>query len=282
MDPSTKAQFFEQGGKIVGDLFRMAFNRPVKKKALTADEKDYPQQTEALQKLGQYTVVDLHKDGDVTVKSQGKLYVVTTAGSVFEQQSPVPSVPNPQRIHPIHVKEVEQSEPAAMPALPDTPSQKYSNGPKIKMPTREETSRELKRRLARELYKAELDLAAGLLIAGKPCDCLDVKHSLEIEATAEEMISQEPDNPVYREIVQWLKDNLDKVSVQAIESGQFKEEYPTMASQFKDFRKRVMGTAAFSAMKPSGTSLTLEDAKKMAAEAAAQEVERQWGSVEKK
>ena len=210
----------------MGDLFRMAFNRPVKKKALTADEKDYPQQTEALQKLRQYTVVTLHEDGDVTVKSQGKLYVVTTAGSVFEQQSPAPSVHSPQFVQPRQVKEVEQSEPAAMPALPDTPSQKYSNGPKVNMPTREETSRELKRRLARELYKAELDLAAGLLIAGKPCDCLDVKHSLEIEATAEEMISQEPDNPVYREIVQWLKDNLDKVSVQAIRVASSRKSTP--------------------------------------------------------
>jgi len=43
--------------------------------------------------------------------------------------------------------------------------------PHPELPTPEETTSELKRRLAKELYRAELDLSGGLRIAGKPCDC---------------------------------------------------------------------------------------------------------------
>jgi hypothetical protein len=152
----------------------------------------------------------------------------------------------------------------------------------VSLPTREETTQELKRRLARELYRAELDLAGGLRIAGKPCDCLDNKHILGLEATAEELISQEPSNPVYTEIMQWTKENSPKVTIEAISGGRYAAEYPRMASHFKDFRKRVLGTAAFSAMGESPQTITLEEAKKLAADEAEKEVERQWHSVEKK
>ena len=62
------------------------------------------------------------------------------------------------------------------------------------LPTPEETTQELKRRLGKELYRAELDLSNKLRIAGKPCDCLDAKHTLGLEAVAEELIAQEPSN----------------------------------------------------------------------------------------
>lgn len=152
----------------------------------------------------------------------------------------------------------------------------------ISLPTREETAVELRRRLGRELYKAELDLAGGLKIAGKSCDCLSNKHTLLLEAAAEELISQDPSNPVYTEIIQWVKDNQPKLTVEAIESGKHKKEYPVMASQFKDFRKRVMGTAAISDIKKPPQDITLQEAKKLAAEEAEKEVEERWHSHEKK
>ena len=135
------------------------------------------------------------------------------------------------------------------------------------LPTSKETRLVLKRRLAKELYRAELDLVEGLRIAGKPCDCLDSKHSLGLEAAAEELISSEPDNPAYREILVWLEQNRPKLTIEAISSGQYDHEYPKMAAEFKGFRKRIMGTTE---------PVTLEDAKKLAAEEAAREVERQW------
>jgi len=150
------------------------------------------------------------------------------------------------------------------------------------LPTSEETTAELKRRLARELYRAELDLASKLRIAGKPCDCLDHKHTLGLEATAEELVSQDPGNTVYLEILDWVKTNRPKVTIEAILTGRYDEEYPHMASQFKDFRKRVVGTAAFSALGEVALPITLEQAKKLAADEAAKEVERVWSSQKAK
>jgi hypothetical protein len=152
----------------------------------------------------------------------------------------------------------------------------------IALPTREETNQELKRRLARELYRAELDLAGGLKIAGKPCDCLSNKHTLGLEAMAEELISADPNNPVYNEIIQWIKDNTHKLTVEAIDSGKYAQEYPGLASQFKDFRKRILGTDAFQAMVTNPSKMTLDEAKEIASSQAKKEVERQWHSQEKK
>jgi hypothetical protein len=45
----------------------------------------FPKRDEALKKLGQVTIVEVHDDGDLTVRSGGKLYVVTTDGKTFEQ-----------------------------------------------------------------------------------------------------------------------------------------------------------------------------------------------------
>ena len=142
------------------------------------------------------------------------------------------------------------------------------------LPTREETTGELKRRLAKELYRAELDLSSKLRIAGKPCDCLDSKHTLGLEAAAEELIAQEPGNPVYSEILQWIKNNHPKVTIEAIVSVMYDEEYPQMASEFKRVRKRIMGTTALSAMVQPKEQITLDEAKKLAAEEAAKEVEK--------
>ncbi len=162
---------------------------------------------------------------------------------------------------------------------------------RIVMPTREQTTVELKRRLARELYKAELDLTNGLMIAGRPCDCLSEKHTLELDACAEEMVSQEPDNTVYQEVRQWIVDNQHKVTPEAIVDGKFKAEYPHMARQFKEFRKRVLGTSSSLVVEPrtqnpeprtqnsepkTQNPITLEEAKQIAAKQAAEKVERLW------
>jgi uncharacterized membrane protein (UPF0127 family) len=46
----------------------------------------FPKRTEALDRLGVHDVVHVHDDGDLTVHSRGKLYVVTTEGEVFKQE----------------------------------------------------------------------------------------------------------------------------------------------------------------------------------------------------
>lgn len=115
-------------------------------------------------------------------------------------------------------------------------------------PTTEETTAQLKRRLAKECYKTELDLANGLLINGKPCDCLNDKHALFFESICEELIPLDPQNPIYREILGWVKAALPKATPEAISSGRYDAEYPLMASQMRDFRKRLTGSTSRLAM----------------------------------
>jgi len=49
------------------------------------DPQRFPKGQEALDKLRGYDVVEVHNDGDLTVRSRSKLYVVTTEGQMFEQ-----------------------------------------------------------------------------------------------------------------------------------------------------------------------------------------------------
>lgn len=161
-------------------------------------------------------------------------------------------------------------------AIPGTASTVQGTTLRPELPTTEETTAELKRRLAKELYRAELDLSNKLRIAGKPCDCLEYKHSLGLQAAAEELIAQEPTNRVYSEIIQWLEDNRPKLTIEAIASRKYDEEYPMMASEFKAFRKRIMGTTELRAMRQPERQITLEEAKQLAAQQVAREVEHQW------
>jgi len=165
---------------------------------------------------------------------------------------------------------VEAEEKPAKPSAPAVTPRAAS----IALPTSDETTTELKRRLAKELYRAELDLAAGLKIANRPCDCLSNKHTLMLEAAAEELISQDLGNSVYQEIIDWIGNNASKVSPEVIQSGKYAAEYPHMANEFKNFRKRVFGSVGTA--EKAGGEITLEQAKKMASEEAAKEVERAW------
>lgn len=214
MNPADKARLFEEGGKIVSSLLRVAISRPKRKP--TEEETE-----------------------EVTVGAESY-----TA-----------------RVHPV-VQPLKQS-----------------RSP-IALPTSEETLQDLKRRLRIEIHQAEGDLAAGLLIAGKPCQCLEAKHTEFIEAKALELIPEDPNNTVYLDILQWIKDNQHKVTVEAIHSGKYAAEYPYMASQFRGFRKRLMDSVPTN--EGAGANITLEQAKKLASEEAAKEVERQWHSQEKK
>jgi len=146
------------------------------------------------------------------------------------------------------------------------------------LPTTEETVVELKRRLGKELYRFELDLVGGCKIAGRACDCCGDKHNFGIEATAEELIPMDRD-PTYGEVISWLNTNRGKMTVEASASGIYDAEYPEMARQVREFRKRVMGTEGLGEQQvekveaPVQKDLTLEEAS-VAAEALEQEGER--------
>jgi len=146
------------------------------------------------------------------------------------------------------------------------------------LPTSEETVKELRRRLGKELYRFELDLVGGCKIAGRACDCCGDKHNFGIEATAEELIPMDRD-PTYGEVISWLNTNRGKMTVEASASGIYDAEYPEMARQVREFRKRVMGTEGLGEQQvekveaPVQKDLTLEEAS-VAAEALEQEGEK--------
>ncbi len=155
------------------------------------------------------------------------------------------------------------------------------------MPTTQQTIEELKRRLAKELYRLELDLGGGLRINNLPCDCAGYKHSFGVEATAEELMSYEH-NPLYGKILAWYATHLPEFEPAEIMRHDA-EYYRAMIPDLRGFRKELLGTEPAKLVSPAkpapasaGRTLTLEDAKKLAADQAAREVEKQWYSLKEK
>lgn len=126
----------------------------------------------------------------------------------------------------------------------ETAQQRPSKRPE--MPTTAETVQELKRRLAKELYRMELDLLGGGRIASKPCDCLSEKHHLGIEATAEELMSMDRD-PVYGKIIAWLNTHAPEFVVEEVAKHP-PEHYQALAPEVRTFRKQLMGTEKLGAL----------------------------------
>ncbi len=129
------------------------------------------------------------------------------------------------------------------------------------MPTTEETVTDLKRRLAKEMYRFQLDLASGCKIAGKPCDCCDKHPLLGIESLVEELVPMDPSNGIYSECTQWIKANAEKLTVEASASGAYDKEYPYMAAAWRGFRKNLLGTESLIAMTAPEGQTSLEEAK---------------------
>lgn len=111
----------------------------------------------------------------------------------------------------------------------------------------EETINYQNREMGKVLIQMERHLAQGMIIAGKPCDCIG-KHLVDLEALAEETITMVSNPEVYLEIMEWLKDIAPKTTVEANESGVFKQEYPGMSRKARDFRKQLLGTLDYKAL----------------------------------
>lgn len=111
----------------------------------------------------------------------------------------------------------------------------------------EETIAWQRRQLAKELYSLQKNLATNGLINGKSCDCIAGKHTLGLEALAEETMAMHHD-PVYQEMLDWNKDVAAKGTPKAILSGRYTEDYQRMAQEARGFRKRLVGTLDTRAM----------------------------------
>ena len=165
--------------------------------------------------------------------------------AILEKQSEIinrlPSGATPlQAAHKVAVK---QPKPTAFTESVDdreweSASNPYLGAAAVELPTTEETIAALRQRLVKELYRVELDLQGGGRIAGKPCDCLSRhKHSVGIEATAEELMSYE-NNPIYSEIIAWFNQHgpeFDPAIIAQNEPGY----YQGLAPEIRNFRKQL-------------------------------------------
>ena len=76
-------------------------------------------------------------------------------------------------------------------------------------------------------------------IYGKPCDCGQRRHILEIEDLAEDTV-QMVDNPnVYYRIIEVGKELEPKVTLDAIGTGHYDDEYPKYARTYRDLCKQL-------------------------------------------
>jgi len=142
-----------------------------------------------------------------------------------------------------------------------------------------------KREIGKLLLRMESHYAQRLRIKGIPCDCGAGKHLLDLESLCEETIPMVDNPQVYYGVLEWIKEVGPKSTDVAAKSLIYDGEYPSFSHQARDFRKEIIGSLDPSTLfpqKPGEPQITLEGAKKMAAEEAAKEVEEKWHSQEKK
>jgi len=127
-----------------------------------------------------------------------------------------------------------------------------------------------------ELWLLEGHLKNNCLGCGGDVECC-WKHTQNTLDSVRETQSMTTE-PLYREAAAVAERVLPFVHPEDVKAGKFVDRYPALTLEVSQIRtqfdKRVMGYAR----KP----ITMEEAKKLAAEEAAKEVERQWTSQEKK
>lgn len=160
-----------------------------------------------------------------------------------------------------------------------------TQGPKSGAVSPEQLIDYQKREIGKLLLRMESHYAQRLRIKGIPCDCGSQKHLLDLESLSEETIPMVDTPQAYYNILEWIKKVGPKSTDEAAKSGTYDEEYPRFSHEARDFRKEIIGSLDPNSLfpqKPGEPQITLDKAKKMAAEEAAKEVEKAWQSQEKK
>ena len=104
----------------------------------------------------------------------------------------------------------------------------------------EDTINYQKREISKELLLMEKHLQQHCKINGTACNCCQ-KHPLAIEALSQEALGMTGDK-VYSELAEWTKGVTPMTTPEASASGQYEEEYPKLAVQAREMRKKIMGT----------------------------------------
>ena len=148
--------------------------------------------------------------------------------------------------------------------------------------TTEQTIAYQNREIGKQLLAMESHYAQKMRIAGVPCDCGATKHLLYLEELCQETVPMAGEPSIYEEIISWVRDAEPKSTEEVAKSGRLDDEYPVLSGQARDFRKRLLGNLSPAAMIETREPVSLEEAKSIAAEEAAKEVEKRWQSPEKK
>lgn len=165
--------------------------------------------------------------------------------------------------------------PTSGPVVQEKPPERQSGGLST-----EETVAYENREIAKNLVQLEKHYAQRLRILGIPCDCGSGRHLLAIEGGCENAIPMVANPQVYYRILNWVKEVGPKSTDEAAKSGLYDEEYPRFSHQSRDFRKEIIGSLDPRALFPQKPEMTLEEAKAVAAEEAAKQIERRWESQE--
>jgi hypothetical protein len=197
------------------------------------------------------------------------------------------------------ISEHSRTSPKATIVQDTTPSTTLVLSEGEKAVTDEETLTYQHDRLLDELLHLETEhLPTKGRIAGKPCDCI-AKAARELRRHARETIPiasrQGKDAKFYSELSEWAGTLIEIGSSDAVASGKYDNIYLQEAGTASKFRKQIESELGqpcegcpevrelktFLAEQKNKKGLTLEEAKKVAAEEATKEVEKQWSSQEK-
>jgi hypothetical protein len=125
-----------------------------------------------------------------------------------------------------------------------------------------------------ELWLLEGHLKENCIGCGGDVECC-FKHSLNIMDAATETRSMTTE-PLYTEAVELARRVQEVVHPEDVKAGRHRDRYPGLAIEVSQIRTRFDAQV----MSQGRPAITLDGAKKMAAEEAALEVERRWVSAE--
>lgn len=126
-----------------------------------------------------------------------------------------------------------------------------ATNPNVKsLVTTKETVDYQNRELGKSLLTMQRHLTQKFRINGKPCDCGQSRHLLEIEALAEEAAPMVDNPDIYNRIIEWVRKVGPKSTIEAVTSGQFDNDYQSFANEARDLRKELLGTLDVSALWP--------------------------------
>jgi len=124
-------------------------------------------------------------------------------------------------------------------AVEERPQRRVHLEPRKSDVSTEETVAYQNREIVKVMRTMAKHCAQKFRIFNKPCDCGQRRHILEIEDLAEDTV-QMVDNPnVYYRIIEVGKELEPKVTLNAIGSGRYDDEYPKYAKVYRELCKEL-------------------------------------------